>query len=268
MRRRRLPSWSAVRSWLLRRVSRRRGLRIRLNPPRMRHSQQRVPCDQRRGKAQYAARQADAAHSCAKRLQAKNAHDTLSERTAIRCHCKNRSAAPLFHQRKSPRIFDGIAAERHRHVVAAVLPLDPNLFVQPPDRGMIEEQRLHAHLKHIHKRIKPLNVRQFVGDHYLQLLFRQTRKRADRQKHDGAKPSDHRWRLKPLAFTISDSTIKAETILQRVANLAYPRAHQRRLPAPLTLDQQKSAGRTKAKERHAKKPSLHEPRKGIQRRRE
>ena len=94
------------------------------------------------------------------------------ERTTVRSHGKDRSAAPLFHQRKRACIFDRVAAESHGHVVAAVLAFRPNLFIQPPDRGMVEQQRLDANLEHIHKRIKPLDVRQFVGDHRLQAVLR------------------------------------------------------------------------------------------------
>ena len=133
----------------------------------MRHSQQRISSDERRTQAEDAARQSDAAHSGAERLQAENADDALGERTAVRGHGEDWRTAPFLHQREGARILDGVAAESHCHVVAAVLAFRSNSSVQPPDCGMVEEQRLNANLENIHKGIEALDVRQFVGDHCL-----------------------------------------------------------------------------------------------------
>src|ERR1700686_4432488 len=166
MRRRMLGSWSGSRSGLLRGVSRRLGSRLRipsrLSLPWMSHSQQRISSDQRRGQAENAARKSDAAHSRAQRLQAEDANDTLGERSAVRGHGERRRAAPFFHERKRAGIFNGIAAESHCPVIATVLAFRANLFIQPPDRGMVKQQGLYANLEYIYEGIEPLDMSQFV----------------------------------------------------------------------------------------------------------
>src|SRR5438477_10217575 len=97
---------------------------------------------------------ADAEKSSTQRLTAKDANDALGQRTAIGSHGKDRRAAPFLHQGESACVFHRISAERDRNFIAAVFPFGANPFVQPPDRGMIKEQRLHANLKHIHERVE------------------------------------------------------------------------------------------------------------------
>ena len=192
----------------------------------MRHSKQRISSNECSGQTQDAARESDAAHSSAQRFQAEHADDALGERTAVRRHGEDRSAAPLFHQREGARIFDGVAAESDGHVIAAVLAFGANSFIEPPDRGMVEEQRLHANLENVYKRIEAPDVRQFVRDHQLQLFFGEAAECSYGQEHDGAKPPDHGRRLQPRAFAIRDRTIEAELALQGVANLEHARDSQ------------------------------------------
>ena len=133
---------------------------------------------------------------------------------------------------------------------------------------MVEEQRLDADLEHIHKRIEALDVRQFVSDHDLKLLFGKASESGHGQKDNGTKPSDHRRSLQPLALAVRNGAIQTELILQRVADLEHSLAHDTRLSAAFALEQQESAGGTKTEERHAEKPCLNQPRKRVERRRD
>ena len=67
--------------------------------------------------------------------------------------------------------------------------------IQPPDCGMIEEQGFDAHLKYVHECVQPLDVRQLVCDHQLELLLGETGQRASRQKNNRTKPPEDRGRL-------------------------------------------------------------------------
>ena len=84
---------------------------------------------------------------------------------------------------------------------------------------MVEQQGLNADLEKIYKGIKPLDVRQFVGDHCLQLFLRESGESGYRQKDDRAKPSNHGWSLQPLAFAVGDRAPQTETALHGAANL-------------------------------------------------
>jgi hypothetical protein len=128
----------------------------------MRNSQQRISCDQRSCKTQNAAADSDAANSRAELLKPKYAHDAFGQRSAIRSHRQCRSATPLFHHGQSARVFDGVAADRDRRFVAAMLAFGANALVQPPDCRMIEQKRFDTDLEHIHKGIEPLDVRELV----------------------------------------------------------------------------------------------------------
>src|SRR4029077_4170755 len=109
--------------------------------------------------------------------------------TAVHRHGENGSAAPLFHEREGARVFNGVAAESYRDVIAAVFAFGADSLVQPPDCGMVEEQRLDADLEHVDKGIEALDVREFVGDDSLKLVLGKAGESAHRQEHDGTKPS-------------------------------------------------------------------------------
>jgi hypothetical protein len=231
----------------------------------MRHSQQSISGDESCGQAEEAAGQSDAAHACAESLQAEHADDALGQRAAVGGHREDWSAAPFFHQREGARVFDGVPAERDCHIVAAMLTFRTNPFIEPPDCGMIEEQSLDANLEDIYKRIKALDVRQFVGDDNLELFFGESRERSYRQKNDGTKPSDHCRSLQPRALAVTDRARDAELILQPVANLEHSALNHCGLFAAFALQQQESAGGTQAEENDSHKPGFHQPGQGAQR---
>src|ERR1051326_5206403 len=129
-----------------------------------------------------------------------------------------------------------------------------NALVQPPDCGMIKKESLHAYLEHIHKRIEAPDVSQFVRNHRLQLIFSKTHQRTSGQEHDRAKPSNPRRSFQPLAFAILNRAIDSQPVLQRVTDLEHTSADNGRLPAPLALQQEKSARRSQAEESHSDKP--------------
>ena len=201
----------------------------------MRHSEQRISRNECSGQTQDTARQSDSAHACAQRFQAEDADHTLGQRTAICGHREGWSAAPLFHQSQGTRIFDGVPAESDGRVIAAVLALGANSFVEPPDRWMVEEQRLHANLENIHKGIEAPDVRQFVGNHQCQLFVAEAAERGHGQEHDGAKPSNHGRRLQPLAFAIRNGAIEPKLALQSVTKLKHARRNNYRLLAAFAL---------------------------------
>ena len=119
-------------------------------------------------------------------------------------------AAPLFHQREGARVFNGVAAESHRDVIAAVFAFGADSLVQPPDCGMVEEQRLDADLEDVDKGIEALDVREFVGDDRLKLILGEACESAHWQEHDRAKPSDDRGRLQPRALAVFNGAVDAE----------------------------------------------------------
>ena len=59
--------------------------------------------------------------------------------------------------------------------------LGADAFIQPPHGGMVEEQSLHTDLENVDERIEALDVRQFVGDDSLQLIFGKAGERDYRQ---------------------------------------------------------------------------------------
>ena len=230
---------------------------------RTRHSKQRVSGDERGGQAQEAAGESDASHSGTESLQTKNAHDALGEWTAVRRHGEDGSAAPLFHQREGACVFNGVAAESHRDVIAAVFAFGADSLVQPPDCGMVEEQRLDADLEHVDKGIEALDVREFVGDDCLKLIFGEAGESTHWQEHDGTKPSDDRGRLQPRAFTVFNRSSQAELLLQVVTDFENLRAHDGGPFAAFPLEQHEASGGTEAEEGHAQQPGFDQPGKRI-----
>src|SRR5277367_3147520 len=116
-----------------------------------------------------------------------------------------------------------------------MLALGANALIQPPHRGVIEEQSLNRNLKKIYEWIKPLDVRQFVRDHRLQLFLRKTGESAYRQQNNGTKPPNHCWRLQPLALAVMDDAIQTQLALQRPAHGKHPVSGYRGLLAALPL---------------------------------
>ncbi len=129
---------------------------------------------------------------------------------------------------------------------------------------MVKEQRLDANLEDIHKGIEAADVRQFVGDHRLQLFFREAGKRGCGQEDDRSKPSDDCRRLQPLALAELNGAADTEPVLKDEADLEYSWAHDTGFPAAFTLQQEESAGGSKAEQSDAQKPRFDQPRQSIE----
>jgi hypothetical protein len=92
--------------------------------------------------------------------------------------------AQLFEAGERSRVGVRIAAQAHREIIAAVLALDPDSARYPPDRRMIEEQRLDERLQQVDDVVVPPDVRELVRENRLELVWRETGKRARRQQND------------------------------------------------------------------------------------
>ena len=138
------------------------------------HAQERIARQQCSYQASYAGRQPRHAESAGRPVQSKHTQDALRKRATIGSHHQRRSGAPFFHQRERARVIDGVAANSNRFVVAAVLAFGANALAHPPNRGVIEQQRLHANLEKIHKAIQPANVRKLMRDDRFDLFFAQS----------------------------------------------------------------------------------------------
>ena len=160
-------------------------------------------------------------------VAAQNVEDAPRQRTAICGHRQHGRLLPFRHQSESFGIFQPVACQRNRDLVAAQLAFGADAPVQPPYGGMIEQQRLDQDLQKIHESIEPPDMGQFVRDHRPQLRLRQAGQRRDRQQDDGTKPADHRRRLKPVAFQIPDGAGQAELMLQFLAYGKNARAQER-----------------------------------------
>ena len=134
-----------------------------------------VACERRRYQKQNASRQPDFAHSVSGRVHPQQMPHPFRERSAIRRHGKHWSAAPFLHERQCARVLNCITAERNCGLVAAVLAFSANAAIQPPHCRMVKKQRLDTNLEHVHERIEPPDVRQFVRNHHTQLFLRESR---------------------------------------------------------------------------------------------
>ena len=69
--------------------------------------------------------------------------------------------------------------------------LGANSGGQPPDRGVIEQQRLHNALQDVDEVVLPPDVRKLVRNNNAQLLNAEAGQNRDRQNDDRPEPSDH-----------------------------------------------------------------------------
>ena len=223
---------------------------------------------QRGGEAEQSACEADAASSGAGGLQSQHTEDALGEWPAVGGHGEGGRTSPFFHHGEGAGVLDRIAAELDGHIVAAVLALGADAVVQPPHGRVVKEQSLHRNLENIDEGIETLDVRQFVGNHSLQLLLGKPGEGSHRQQHDGTEPANHRRRLQPLALAVTDGSFQAQAMLQGPANRKHSSARGGGLFAALAFEQKESAGGTKTEERHSKQPRFHQPGQSVERRRE
>jgi hypothetical protein len=89
-------------------------------------------------------------------------------------------------------VDEPIAAHVDGEIVAAVLTLFAHLRGNPPDRRVVEQQRLNHRLQQIDQVIVTTNVCKLVGEDGFKLLRRQARERRRGQEHDWLRPADQR----------------------------------------------------------------------------
>ena len=79
--------------------------------------------EKRTDEAEDAGGDSRAANATLWRGDAEQARDALDQRVAVSGHGESGPLAPLFHEREGACVFDGIAADGERGVVAAILAL-------------------------------------------------------------------------------------------------------------------------------------------------
>ncbi len=123
------------------------------------------------------------------RQQALNAVD---QRAAAGGHGEGRiGLAVLFDVDQGTRIDHAIATELGGEIVAAVLSFDANLAGNPPDRGVIEEQRVDGGLQQIDEVIVAADMGQFVRQQSFQGAPVEAGERCGGHEDYRAQPSDH-----------------------------------------------------------------------------
>ena len=105
-------------------------------------------------------------------------------------------ATQRLQQRERAGIPQGVPAETHRNVVAAVLALDTQRVREPPHRGVVEEHRLQDRLDKVHQVIVSPHVRELVGQDCTELRGCEAGHQADRNEDHGSQPSDHHRHLR------------------------------------------------------------------------
>jgi hypothetical protein len=94
-------------------------------------------------------------------------------------------AAQLLHVQQRSPVADGVANDRERDVVAAMLAFGAESIRQAPDRGMVEEDRLQQCLPKVDDKIVSADMRQLVGKDRFELRQRQLRRHNDRDQQHG-----------------------------------------------------------------------------------
>jgi len=118
---------------------------------------------------------------------------------------RQRVAQPL-HPEQRGGVEVGVPADGDRHVVAAVLTLLAHPSRRPPDRRVVEQQRLDRRLQQIHEVVVPPDMRQLVGEQRVELQGRQPDQGARRQQDHRTQPADHGRHLHDRGLEHADGT--------------------------------------------------------------
>src|SRR5215469_520011 len=226
-------------------------------------SHEAVGGEKRSGEAEDAGGDACAANSTARRGDAEQARDAFDERAAICGHSERGTLAPLFHERESAGVFDGIAANGERGVIAAIFAFVTDALVQPPNSGMIEKQRFGSDLKKIDEAIETANVREFVRDDRRELIFRKAAERGDGKQNYGTEPADNGGRFQSEAFTVTNRARDAYAALEREAFCEQGVSNGTGVIAAHAMDNDEAASGAKAEENDSGEPSFNEPQQSV-----
>src|SRR5205807_9988660 len=114
-----------------------------------------------------------AAECTPRRHAAKETTDSRQESSALRSQGQSRLRSSVFFQgQQGAAILDTIAQHGDGDVVAAVFPLVANLVRQPPDRRVVEENRLDQRLQQVDEVVVSANVGKLVRYNGFQLRRR------------------------------------------------------------------------------------------------
>ena len=206
--------------------------------------------EQRGGRARQPRRSA----SRVRRGCAEQPAHAQQERAAV---CRQRERRPLTKRLeigKRAGVGDRITTQADGEVVAAVLALRANASRQPPDGGVIEEQRLDERLQEIDQIVVAPDVRELVRQNRLELLGRQAGQRARRHQHDRLDPADDGRNVNAGRFENRDAAreVKAagEADRHRLPRVAGRRNAVRAQP----LDPAPPGEQTQAQDRDARQP--------------
>ena len=110
------------------------------------------------------------------------ATNAVSKRGAIGGHGQSRRGAPFFHQGKGASKLLGAATNGDGRIIATVFTFCADALAEPPDGGMVEEQRFRGDLEKIHESVMTADVREFVRKNGGELGFAEAGERGDGQK--------------------------------------------------------------------------------------
>jgi len=164
----------------------------------------------------------------------------------------------LFHEGQRTSVFGGIAADRERHIVAAIFAFATNAFAQPPDRRVVEEQSFGGNLKQVEESIKAADVRQFVGYNGAKLQLAEPGERSEWEKNHGTEPADDRRRVKVQRLAITNRAGDAEAVLHFPTKGEQLEVHWLGIAAAQTRHQKESASGAETEEEHTDEPEFHE----------
>ncbi len=125
-------------------------------------------------------------------LNVKNSAHAIQKRTACRRGSKAQLAAsPRLELCERRRITDRIPAHRHSHIVAAMLALIANARRQPPDRRVIEQQRLSERLHQVDEVVVTSHMGDLMREDRFDLRGIELRHGRNRKHHDRPQAPDH-----------------------------------------------------------------------------
>lgn len=213
--------------------------------------------------AQCSSGESSGPNSVARRGDAEQTRDSSNERAAVGGHGESGTLAPLFHKGKCTSVFDGIAADGERGVIAAIFAFGADAFVQPPDGRMIKEQGFGGDLKKINEAIEAANVGEFVRNDRGELIFRKATERGYWQENDGTEPADYGGSLEREAFAIANGAVNVHAALERVALFKKRSRDRAGAIAAHTPDDDQASGSAQAEEGDASEPGFDEPQKHV-----
>ena len=189
------------------------------------------------------------------RRRADQPADTIEQRAARRRQDEGAGIGAQFLE-VGKRLCVGVwvTTEAHGKVVAAVLAFDADAPRQPPDSGVVEEQRFDERLHEVHEVVVTPDVRQLMRENRLELLGSHPGHRAHGHEDDWAQPSDHRGHLYQRGFEDSNRPRNVQALREPGGNLFPGRGRGHRTMRAQALYPRPAGQQAKRQESHARKP--------------